>query len=269
MTKKHILKLAITGCTGRMGQIIIKEINQRDNVDLVGALARPGNPFVGEDVGTLVGIDPFNLSITDNPLNAFKDADVIIGFSQAEGLSLHLQGALEQKKPFVVCTTGLNEDHKTALEKASTLIPLIIAPNTSLGIALLRKLSLLSAEVLGPSYDVSLLEMHHRHKRDTPSGTTVSIAQALKSVDHLKESTPPYSSQSPRPTGTIECAVLRGGGIAGDHTAIFAGEKDVFKIEHRTLDPAIFALGAIRAAQWLFGKPPGHYSMDDVLEIRS
>lgn len=265
MTKKHTLKLAITGCTGRMGQMILKEINQSEEVEVVGALARPGNPFVGKDVGNLIGEDPFNLSITDSPLDAFKDADVIIGFSPPEGLLLQLQAVLQQKKPFVVCTTGLTDDQKIALEKASEKIPLIIAPNTSLGIALLRKLSLLAAEVLGSSYDISLLEMHHRRKLDAPSGTSLSIVQSLRSLDYLKENAPPYPSRSPRPTGTIECAVLRGGGVAGDHTVIFAGEKDMLKIEHHTLDPSLFAQGAIRAAQWLFGRSPGMYSMDDVV----
>ncbi len=265
MTKKHILKLAITGCTGRMGQIVLKEANQSEEVEVVGGLARPGNPFVGKDVGILIGEEPFNLPISDSPRDAFKDADVIIGFSQPEGLSPHLQEALQQKKPFVVCTTGLTDDQKTALEAASAIIPLIVAPNTSLGIALLRKLSLLAADALGSAYDISLLEMHHRHKLDAPSGTTLSIAQSLKALDNLKDNTPPYPSRSPRPQGTLECAVLRGGGIAGDHTVIFAGEKDMLTIEHRTLDPALFALGAIQAAQWLFGKPPGLYSMDDVV----
>lgn len=268
MIKKHILKLAITGCTGRMGQMVLKEINQSEEVEIVGALARPGNPFVDKDVGTLIGEDPFNLLITDSPQHAFKEADVIIGFSQPTGVSPHLQEALLQKKPFVVCTTGLTDDQKLALEKASEHIPLIIAPNTSLGIALLRKLSLLAAEVLGSSYDISLLEMHHRRKLDAPSGTTLSIAQSLKTLEYLKDNTPPYPSHSPRSQNTIECAVLRGGGVAGDHTVIFAGEKDMLTIEHHTLDPALFAQGAIRAAQWLFGRSPGLYSMDDVVGMR-
>ncbi len=264
MAQKHILKLAITGCTGRMGQMVLKEASQSPDVEVVGALARPGNPFVGKDVGTLIGEDPFNLPITDSPHQAFQEAEVIIGFSPPDAIERHLHGIT---KPFVVCTTGFNDHQKIALEIASQKIPLIMAPNTSLGIALLRKLSVIAAEVLGPSYDVSLLDMHHRHKVDAPSGTTLSIVQALKTVAHLEENALPSPPRSPRSKGTIECAALRGGNIAGDHTTIFAGEKDMLRIEHRTLDPALFAQGAIRAARWLFGKAPGLYSMDDVVGL--
>jgi 4-hydroxy-tetrahydrodipicolinate reductase len=262
-----MLKIAVIGCTGRMGQLVLGEINQSPDVDIAGALTRPGNLFVDQDVGSLIGEAPLNITITDAPEKAFNSADVVIDFSHPEALSIHIEEVLNQQKPYIVCLTGLSEAHKANLKKASQTIPILIAPNTSLGIALLKKLVVLAAEKLGPSYDVSILEMHHRHKSDAPSGTSLSIAQDLSTVDRLKQNVPPYPSHSPRQTNTIECAVLRGGSITGDHTVIFAGEKDVITIEHRTLDRALFAQGAIKAAQWLFKKPPGLYSMDDVAEI--
>jgi len=262
-----MLKIAVIGCTGRMGQLILREINQNPNVDVSGALTRSGSPFVDQDVGTLIGEASLNLAITDTPEKAFHNANVVIDFSRPESIDTSLQEILKQQKPYVVCVTGLSDSQKANLEKASQKVPVLIAPNTSLGIALLRKLAILAAERLGSSYDVSILEMHHRHKSDAPSGTSLSIAQALSTIDHLKQNAPPYPSRSPRPDNIIECAVLRGGSITGDHCVIFAGEKDVITLEHRTLDRALFAQGAIKAAQWLFGKPPGLYSMDDVVGI--
>jgi 4-hydroxy-tetrahydrodipicolinate reductase len=262
-----MLKLTIIGCTGRMGQFLLREANQNPNIEIVGALTRPENPFVGQDVGHLIGEDPLNISITDRPEIAFKEADILIDFSRPEGLRDHLSEALKQQKPYMACMTGLKDEQIEELKKASFLIPILMTPNTSLGVALLRKLSVLTAQILGPSYDVSLLEMHHRKKADSPSGTSLSLAQSLLSVDFLKNNKPPYPSHSPRPTNTIECAVLRGGGVAGDHSVIFAGENEVVTLEHRTLTPKLFAQGAIRAAEWLYGKPPGFYTMDDVIGI--
>lgn len=262
-----MLKLAISGCTGRMGQITLKEVNQTPEVDLVGALTRPQNPLVGQDVGNLIGEGPLSLFITDDPKKAFQDADVVIDFSRPEALDTSLKEILVHKKPYVVCLTGLNDTHQAHLREAAREIPLLLAPNTSLGVALLRKMAVLAAKTFGPAYDVSLLEMHHCHKADAPSGTSLSLAKALENVDHLKESKPPYPSSSPRPSGTIECAVLRGGGVPGDHSVIFAGEKETLTLEHRALDRSLFAQGALQAARWLFDKPPGLYSMDDVVEI--
>lgn len=262
-----MLKLAIIGCTGRMGQITLKEVNQNPDVELVGALTRPKNPFVGQDVGNLIGEGPLNQFITDNPEKAFRDADVIIDFSRPEALDQHLGEILHMQKAYVVCMTGLSDTQRARLETASQVIPLLIAPNTSLGIALLKKLAVLAAKTLGPSYDVSLLEMHHRHKADAPSGTSLSLAKELAHLEHLQKSHPPYPSQSPRPSGTIECALLRGGGVIGDHSVIFAGEKEVLTIEHRALDRSLFAQGAMQAAQWLFGKPAGLYTIDDVVGL--
>lgn len=262
--EKNMLKIAVIGCTGRMGQLVLREINKNPEVEIGGALTRPGNLFIGQDVGTLIGEAPFNITITDIPQKALQEADVVIDFSRPEALDKHLDVV---QIPYVVCFTGLKGSQKASLEKASQKIPILVAPNMSLGIALLKKLTVLAAEKLGSSYDVSILEMHHRHKSDAPSGTSLSIAQALSTVNHLKKNFPPYPSLSPRPDDTIECAVLRGGSITGDHSVIFAGEKDVITIEHRTLDRTLFAQGAIKAAQWLFGKPVGLYDIDDVMEI--
>ena len=261
-----MIKIAIAGCTGRMGQRVLREAHLAPDIDIVGALTRPTNPFVGQGIETLVAEIPGGPRVTDNPRHAFQDADVVIDFSLPEALSPHLTAALDLQKPFLMCATGLSEDQIASLEKAAAYIPIMIAPNTSLGIALLRKMAVLAATVLGPAYDVSILEMHHRKKQDAPSGTSLSLANILKTVDFLKHNAPPYMSHSPRPTGTLECVALRGGGVAGDHTVIFAGEQDMIELKHRALDSSLFAHGALKAAEWLRKQKPGLYSIDDVLE---
>ncbi len=262
-----MLKLTVMGCTGKMGQLLLKEINQTPEAEVAGAVTRPENPFIGQDIGNLIGEAPLNIFITDVPMAPMRDADVVIDFSHPDALKTHLTQAISLQKPYVVCITGLNDAQKNQLEHASHSIPLLIAPNTSLGVALLRKLATLAAELLGPSYDVSILEMHHRHKADSPSGTSLLLAQTLAKAAHLKESAPPYPSLSPRPDHSIECATLRGGGVPGDHSVIFAGEKDMITLEHRTLHRTLFAEGAIKAAQWLYGKSAGLYTIDDVVRI--
>ncbi len=262
-----MLKLTVIGCTGRMGQITLKEINQNPEVEVAGALTGPGNLFAGQDVGTFIGEGPFNILITDSPQKALSNADVVIDFSRPEAIERNLDEAIEQQKPYVICITGLQASQQKKIEKTASHIPLLLSPNTSLGIAVLKRLALLAAQMLGPSYDVSLLEMHHHHKRDAPSGTSLSIANDLARLNHLKHNVPPYSPLSPRPAGTIECVVLRGGNLTGDHSVILSGEKEVLTLQHRALNPSLFAQGAIKAAQWLYGKPRGLYTMDDVVEL--
>ncbi len=260
-----MIKIAIAGCTGRMGQRVLREAHLAPDIDIVGALTRPMNPFIGQGIETLVAEMPGGPLVTDDPRQAFQEADVLIDFSAPEALPHHLTAALDLRKPYLMCVTGVSDDHVAAFEKAAEFIPVMMAPNTSLGIALLRKMAVLAATVLGPAFDVSILEMHHRKKKDAPSGTSLSLAKALRTVDFLKHNMPPYLSQHPRPTGTLECVTLQGGGVAGDHTVIFAGDQEMIEIKHRALDPNLFAHGALKAATWLHVQKPGLYTIDDVL----
>jgi 4-hydroxy-tetrahydrodipicolinate reductase len=267
MNDKKLIKITVTGCTGRMGRLVLKEINENPFVEISGALARPGNSFVGQDVGALIGESPLNILVSDQPETAFATADVVIEFSRPEAFEAHLKTVVNHQKPFVSCVTGLSENQQKRLKEASEEIPILFAPNTSLGVVLLRNLTKIAAEILGPSYDISLLEMHHRHKKDAPSGTSLTLGKSLSNIEHLQKNQSPYPSESPRSSGTIECAVLRGGGVIGDHSVIFAGEKDMITLEHRALDRGLFAQGALKAAQWLHGKKAGYYTIDDVVGI--
>jgi len=261
-----MFKISIAGCTGRMGQRVLREAHLASDIDIVGALTRPQNPFVGQAIEALVTDIPGGPVITDDPRQAFQDADVVVDFSAPEAIETHRTTALDLLKPFLVCVTGLSDAQKESLEKAAAYIPVMIAPNTSVGIALLRKLAREAATFLGPAYDVSILEMHHRYKKDAPSGTSLSIGKELAKVEHLQHNLPPYPCCSPRPQGTIESVALRGGGVAGDHSVIFAGEEDLIEITHRALNPNLFAQGALKAAVWLCGQKPGLYTIDDMLE---
>lgn len=260
-----MLKIAVAGATGRMGQLTLKEITQHTEVEIAGVLTRPGNPLVGSDAGILIGTFPINLPITDFPETAFENAQVVIDFSHPAALDLHLSEVQRQEKPYVVCMTGLSDPQQKTLKEAASRIPILVVPNTSFGVALLKQLIKIAAKALGPRYDVSLLEMHHRYKADAPSGTALSLAKVLADDMDASRSKPPYPSQSPRPSNTIECAVLRGGGVAGDHSVIFSGEKEVITLQHRALDASLFAGGAINGALWLQGKAPGLYTIEDVL----
>lgn len=262
-----MLKIAVAGATGRMGELTVKEIVNNSKVEIAGVLTRLNNPLVGKDAGILIGGEQLDLLITGSPEIAFKDAQVIIDFSRPEGLEDNLSEALQQEKPYIACMTGLTNKHQNALKEASRHIPILVAPNTSFGIALLKKLIKITSKALGPTYDISILEMHHRQKADAPSGTALSFAEILKEEKRFEENQPPYPSKSPRPYQTIECSVLRGGGVVGDHTIIFAGDKDMITIEHRALDRSLYAQGAIKGAQWLYGKAPGLYTIDDVLDV--
>jgi 4-hydroxy-tetrahydrodipicolinate reductase len=260
-----MLKIAVAGATGRMGQLTLKEVTQHSEVEIAGVLTRPGNPLVGSDAGILIGAPPINLSVTDSPEAAFENAEVIVDFSHPDALDSHLSEARGQEKPYVVCMTGLSDLQQKTLKEAAFHIPILVAPNTSFGIALLKQLMKIATKALGPTYDISLLEMHHRYKADAPSGTALSLAKALADEMETTRSKPPYPSHSPRSSNTIECAVLRGGGVAGDHSVIFAGEKEVITLEHRALEASLFAGGAINGALWLHGRAPGLYTIENVL----
>lgn len=244
-----MINIAVAGCTGRMGRLVLEQINESPNLVIAGALARDENPLIDQDVGSLIGLTPLNIFITDQPKEAFINADVIIEFSTPDALESHVKTALDFEIPFLSCVTGLSEKHHQLLQNASKRIPVLFAPNTSLGIVVLRKLAQLAAKALGPNYDINILDIHHRHKKDSPSGTALMLKDSF---------------DSSRP---LECTSLRAGGVYGDHTISFAGENEVINIEHRALNRKLFAQGALDAAKWLKDKKPGLYSMEDVVEI--
>jgi 4-hydroxy-tetrahydrodipicolinate reductase len=229
------LGIGLFGASGRMGGAIARAAAASDDVEIVEA-----------------------------------GADVFVDFTAPEALDANLRAALAAGRPILVGTTGLDEGQKRLIETAAETVAAIHAPNTSLGIGLLRHLVAEAAARLGPDWDIEVLEMHHRHKKDAPSGTALllgasaaegrgSTLQALSRFDRMGE--------GEREPGTIGYASLRGGSVAGEHVVIFAGEGERIELGHRADSRAIFARGALAAARWLAGRKPGLYTMADVLGL--
>lgn len=257
-----INKIAITGASGRMGQLLIHEISQSLQCELSAALARPGNPLIGQDVGNLVDLPPFGLELSDDISHALRISDVVIDFSRPEAtLKLIKENS---RTPLMIGTSGFTKEQQQQIIQAARSFPIVLTSNTSLGVAIMKKVSKEIAKALGADYDIDIFEMHHRNKVDAPSGTALSLGQSLAQVPgfHLND----HAARSgPREKGAVEFAVARGGGVPGDHSVIYAGEKEILTLSHRALDRSLFAQGALRAALWVQDKEPGLYSMEDVI----
>jgi len=205
----------------------------------------------------------------DDPGAIAAEADVLIDFSAAQALEAHLAAACAAGKPIVVGTTGLSLQHHALIDAAAQEIAVLQTGNTSLGIGLLQRLVREAAQQLGADWDIEIVEMHHRHKADAPSGTALMLGNAaatgMGTTLAEAEVTDRAGTVGPRATGTIGLASLRGGSVVGDHSVVFATNGERIELTHRADDRAIFARGAVRAALWLAGKPAGRYTMDQVL----
>lgn len=205
----------------------------------------------------------------DDPGAIAAEADVLIDFSAAQALEAHLAAARAAGKPIVVGTTGLSLQHHALIDAAAQEIAVLQTGNTSLGIGLLQRLVREAAQQLGADWDIEIVEMHHRHKADAPSGTALMLGNAaatgMGTTLAEAEVTDRAGTVGPRATGTIGLASLRGGSVVGDHSVVFATNGERIELTHRADDRAIFARGAVRAALWLAGKPAGRYTMDQVL----
>lgn len=257
-----MIKIGIAGATGRMGQMVVREVYHNLTCELSAALAREGNPLIGEDIGTIVGFHGIGVDVTSNTPAALERSDVLIDFSTPEGCLALMEK--NEKTPMVIGVTGFSEENLHTLKEASIRLPIVLAPNTSMGATILKKISRLVAESLGPDFDIDILDTHHRNKVDSPSGTALDIQNKLAEVPgfHLNK-----KHDGPREQGAIHTTSSRTGGVIGDHSVTFTGEKELISINHRALDRSLFAQGAIKAAQWVKEKAPGLYTMEDVLGI--
>ena len=205
----------------------------------------------------------------DNTEHLFKVSDVIIDFSSPEALETHLNLSLQYTKPLVVGTTGLLPPHHQLITSAAALIPLVVAANMSLGITLLRNFVEKAAHYLDETYDIEITELHHRHKKDAPSGTALLLGQSAakgrkETLDNLKCD---HTQAAERKTGSIGFSVQRGGAIIGDHSVHFIGDEEMLEFSHRGLSRTVYAKGALRAAEWVIKQKQGLYSMADVLGL--
>lgn len=265
------MRLVVVGAAGRMGQALVRAITAMEGSVLSAAIEREGSPALGKDAGELAGLGPLGVKITDDPLTAFAAAEGVLDFT-APKASLHFaELAAQARIVHVIGTTGWTDEDLPKLEAAARHARLVKSGNMSLGVNLLAALVKKAAAALGPDYDLEIVEMHHRHKVDAPSGTALLLGEAAaegRGIGLAEHSVRVRDGHTgPREAGTIGFATLRGGSVVGDHTVILAGEGERVELTHKAEDRQIFARGAVRAALWARDRKPGLYSMADVLGL--
>lgn len=260
------MKLALHGATGRMGLTIARLAREDASIALVGAVAASTDPALGRDLGELSGTGTLGVVVGADLSSALLGAEVVIDFSRAAAVPALLAAAARQGVAVVSGTTNLDDTGRRALEKAAEAVPVLWAPNTSLGVQVLAELAQQAVRLLGPGYDVEIVEVHHRRKVDAPSGTARRLADAVRAARSSLEDVPGRSGDvGPRRDEELGIFAIRGGDVIGDHTIHLLGPGERIELTHRATNRDLFAHGALRAAAFLHGKKPGLYSIQDVL----
>ncbi|MBX7191766.1 MAG: 4-hydroxy-tetrahydrodipicolinate reductase [Sandaracinaceae bacterium] len=263
-------RAVVHGAAGRMGRAIVRAIHDTSGIALVGAIDRAGASSVGLDAGELAGVGPLRVS-TEASLREELEAHVIIDFSSSEATEAIAAVAAARGLALVVGTTGLEAGARAALERAAAQVPVVVAPNTSVGVTVLAHLAEVATRLLGDGFDAEIVEMHHNKKADAPSGTALRIADvvlAAKGLDRSALRTGREGKPGPRTRSEVGVLAMRGGDVIGDHTLVLAGEGERVELTHKATDRSLFARGAVRAAQWVIRRPAGLYDMRDVLGLR-
>lgn len=263
-----MVRLTIIGATGRMGLSLARAACARPDVEIAAAVASPGSAHAGRDLGELAGVGKLGVALGTDVTAALAACDVALDFSQPVAAASNLAACCAAGKALVVGTTGLGPEVHHELERAARHIALLVAPNTSLGVTLLVELARQCARVLPGQFDIEIIEAHHRHKKDAPSGTALALGQAVaesRGVPLDPAALQHRAGGHSRREGEIGFAVVRGGDVVGEHTVLFAGPGEQVTLAHRATDRAVFARGALDAAIWLARRPPGRYAMRDVL----
>jgi 4-hydroxy-tetrahydrodipicolinate reductase len=267
-----MLKLVIAGAGGRMGQTLTRLVHAHEGCEVVGGLEPKGSPHVGHDQGAIAGLGEIGVKISDDPLAVLAQADGLIDFTIPQATVRLSEIAAQARIVHVIGTTGFSEADEEAIHAASRHARIVKSGNMSLGVNLLAALVKQVAAALDESFDIEVLEMHHRHKIDAPSGTALLLGQAAADGRDINLSERSVRTRDghtgARPDGDIGFATLRGGSVVGDHSVIFAGPSERITLSHHAESREIFANGAIKAALWAFDKKPGLYSMADVLGIK-
>jgi 4-hydroxy-tetrahydrodipicolinate reductase len=265
------MKIAVLGAAGRMGQALTRAVVATPGCVLAAALEAKGSPCIGRDAGEIAGLAPLGIAITDDPLPVFASVDGVLDFTLPAATVAFAALAAQARIVQVIGTTGLSEDDLAKLAAAARHATIIKAGNMSLGVNLLAGLTARVAQILDSDFDIEIVEMHHRHKRDAPSGTSLMLGEAAARGRGISLKDKAVRSRDgdigPRRTGDIGFAALRGGDVVGEHRVIFAGEGERIELAHIATDRGIFARGAVKAALWGRGKEPGLYSMADVLGL--
>ena len=266
------MKLVVVGAAGRMGQTLIRTIHAIDGAAVHAAVERPGSPFIGKDAGEIAGLGPIGVPVTSEPLEAFLHAEGVLDFTSPAATVDFAGLAAQARIVHVIGTTGCSAEDDAKIAAAARHARVVKSGNMSLGVNLLGVLTEQAARALGPEdWDIEVLEMHHRHKVDAPSGTALLLGAAAargRGIDLGDHSVRVRDGHTgARPPGSIGFATLRGGSVVGEHSVLLAGEGETVTLSHSATDRSIFARGAVRAALWARDKKPGLYSMLDVLGL--
>jgi 4-hydroxy-tetrahydrodipicolinate reductase len=261
--------LIIFGVTGRMGQSLIAALREDQPFKLVGAIASATSTHLGHDAA--LASSASGIKITADPKPLLTRGAVALDFSVGSAVAEHARACAQAGVPLLVGATGFDAAATAELDRAAKSIAVLVAANTSVGVALLTRLAAEAAAALGPDYDVEISEAHHRNKRDAPSGTALSLGEAIAKSRgvSMKDSAvfDRHGRDCARARGSIGFSVVRAGDIVGEHTVTFAGSGERLELTHRATDRMTFARGALKAAAWLAGRPAGRYGMRDVLII--
>jgi 4-hydroxy-tetrahydrodipicolinate reductase len=265
------MKIAIAGASGRMGRMLIETVLADPAATLSGALDREGSPQLGQDAGAFLGKQT-GVVLTDDLDRVFAESDYLIDFTRPEGTIAHIEAALRHDVKLVIGTTGFDNDQKAQLRAASERIGIVFAANMSVGVNVTLKLLEFAARHFATGYDIEIIEAHHRHKVDAPSGTALMMGEAIAgALGRDLDNCAVYGREGvtgERDPSTIGFSAIRGGDIVGDHTVLFAGIGERIEITHKSASRLSYAQGALRAVRFLEGRPAGLYDMQDVLGLR-
>jgi 4-hydroxy-tetrahydrodipicolinate reductase len=265
------MKIAVLGAAGRMGQALTAALAATPGCTIAGGIEAKGSPDIGRDLGEVAGLGPLGVAITDDPLPVFAHVDGVLDFTTPASTTAFAALSAQARIVHVIGTTGLSPADEAKIEAAAHHATIVKAGNMSQGVNLLAALTARVAAALGPEFDIEILEMHHRHKRDAPSGTSLMLgraAAAAREVSLEERSVRTRDGNTgPRREGDIGFAALRGGDVVGEHRVIFAGPGERIELAHIATDRSIFARGAVKAALWARNRGPGIFSMKDVLGL--
>ncbi len=266
------MRVAVVGAAGRMGKNLIQAVCNTEGLELTAATERPDSSLIGSDAGELAGVGKLGVPLSHSLVKVVDQFDLVIDFTSPEATMIHLDICREHGKKLVIGTTGLDEEQKARVREAAGEIAIVFAPNMSVGVNLCFRLLELAARVMGEGSDIEIIEAHHRHKVDAPSGTALRMGEVIAdTLGRDLQKVAVYGRQGhtgPRDPETIGFETIRAGDVVGEHTVWFATEGERVEIIHKASSRMTFANGAARAAAWLAGQEQGLFDMQDVLGLR-
>lgn len=265
------MKIAVAGVNGRMGRCIVEACDAVEELEFSAATVKPGSALIGLDAGELLGSGRLNITLSGDFSQSAKQFDTLIDFTQAEATIENLAVCVQHRRAMIIGTTGFDAQQVEQIQQAAQTIPIVFAPNMSIGVNLCFKLLDIAARIMDDDIDIEIIEAHHRHKLDAPSGTALAMGQVIaRALGRNFEDNAVYGRQgrtTARDRQTIGFSTIRAGDIVGEHTVMFAGIGERVEISHKASSRMTFAKGAVRAALWLQGRSAGLYDMQDVLGL--